>query len=213
MKLMIKVLLVDDHALVRCGIAALLNETEDMTVVAGCDCGEQALQVIDNDPPDVILMDINMPGMGGIEASRRILKSFPKIKLIGLSAQNNLSLAQQLLKLGVEGFVSKVAPVDDMITAIRNVMSGNNNLDQPLAKKNLNGSLSAENLFNKLSQRESEVVRLILQGRSIQEMSTGLNLSDKTINTYRYRVYSKLKIKNDVELTRLAVKFNYLETV
>jgi two-component system invasion response regulator UvrY len=210
---MIKVLLVDDHALVRSGIAALLNETEDMTVVAGCDCGEQALQIIDNEPPDVILMDINMPGMGGIEASRRILKSFPKIKLIGLSAQNNLSLTQQLLKLGVEGFVSKVAPVDDMITAIRNVMAGNNYLDQPLAKKDLNDSPSAENFFSKLSHREAEVVRLILQGRSIQEMSTGLKLSDKTINTYRYRVYSKLKIKNDVELTRLAVKFNYLDTV
>ena len=210
---MIKVLLVDDHALVRCGIAALLNETDDMTVVADCDCGEQALQVIDNDPPDVILMDINMPGMGGIEASRRILKSFPKIKLIGLSAQNNLALAQQLLKLGVGGFVSKVAPVDEMISAIRNVMAGNHHLDQPLTKKNLNGSPGAENLFNKLSHREVEVVRLILQGRSIQEMSSGLKLSDKTINTYRYRVYSKLKIKNDVELTRLAVKFNYLETL
>jgi len=210
---MIKVLLVDDHALVRCGIAALLNETDDMTVVADCDCGEQALQVIDNETPDVILMDINMPGMGGLEASRRILQSFPKIKLIGLSAQNNLPLAQKLLKLGVEGFVSKVAPVDDMITAIRNVMAGNHYLDQPLAKKPPNSSLSADNLFNKLSQREAEVVRLILQGRSIQEMSAGLKLSDKTINTYRYRVYSKLKIKNDVELTRLAVKFNYIETV
>jgi two-component system invasion response regulator UvrY len=210
---MIKVLLVDDHALVRCGIAALLNETEDMTVVAGCDCGEQALQVIDYEAPDVILMDINMPGMGGIEASRRILKSFPKIKLIGLSAQNNLALAQQLLKLGVEGFVSKVAPVDEMISAIRNVMAGNNYLDQPVNKKNPHASRATENSFNKLSQREAEVVRLILQGRSIQEMSEGLSLSDKTINTYRYRVYSKLKIKNDVELTRLAVKFNYLETV
>jgi two-component system, NarL family, invasion response regulator UvrY len=210
---MIKVLLVDDHALVRCGLAALLNETDDITVVADCDCGEQALQIIDDNPPDVILMDINMPGMGGIEASRRILKNFPNIKLIGLSAQNNLSLAQQLLKLGVEGFVSKVAPVDEMISAIRNVMNGNSLIDQPLTKKALNPNQATDNLFSKLSQRESEVVRLILQGRSIQEMSLGLKLSDKTINTYRYRVYGKLKIKNDVELTRLAVKYNYLEAL
>lgn len=212
---MIKVLLVDDHELVRSGIEALLNAMEDITVIAVCDCGEQALQVIGNDPPDVILMDINMPGMGGFEACRRILQSFPDIKLIGLSVHDNGPLPQQLLKLGVGGFVSKGSQVNEMVNAIRTVMSGKRYLCQDVASNMAFQSLQDAETppFTKLSQRESEVVRLILQGRSIQEMSEALQLSAKTVNTYRYRLYSKLKIKNDVELTRLAVKFNYLDTV
>jgi two-component system, NarL family, invasion response regulator UvrY len=212
---MIKVLLVDDHELVRSGIEALLNAVDDITVIAVCDCGEQALEFIDTDPPDVILMDINMPGMGGFEACRRILHTLPEIKIIGLSVHNNGPIPQQLLKLGVEGFVSKGSPVNEMVRAIRTVMSGKRYLCQDVASNMAFQSLpGADNPpFVKLSQRESEVVRLILQGKSIQEMSEALQLSDKTVNTYRYRLYSKLKVKNDVELTRLAVKFNYLDTV
>lgn len=212
---MIKVLLVDDHELVRSGIEALLNAMDDITVIAVCDCGEQALQIIGKEMPDVILMDINMPGMGGFEACRRILQILPNIKLIGLSVHNNGPLPQQLLKLGVGGFVSKGSPVNEMVRAIRTVVSGKRYLCQDVASNLAFQSLTDNDTspFTKLSQRESEVVRLILQGRSIQEMSEDLQLSDKTVNTYRYRLYSKLKIKNDVELTRLAVKFNYLETV
>ena len=130
---MIKVLLVDDHELVRSGIEALLNAMDDISVVAVCDCGEQALQVIDKDPPDLVLMDINMPGMGGFEACRRILQTLPQIKLIGLSVHNNGPLPQQLLKLGVEGFVSKGSPVNEMVRAIRTVMSGKRYLCQDVA--------------------------------------------------------------------------------
>jgi len=210
---MIKVLLVDDHELVRSGIEALLNAMDDITVVAVCDCGEQALQVITHEPPDIILMDINMPGMGGVEACRRILQILPDIKLIGLSVHNNGQIPQQLIKLGVGGFVSKCSPVSEMVTAIRDVMSGKRYLCQDVASNLAFLSADYETPpFTKLSQRESEVVRMILQGRSIPEMSEALQLSTKTVNTYRYRLYSKLKIKNDVELTRLAVKFNYLDT-
>lgn len=210
---MIKVLLVDDHELVRSGIESLLNAMNDILVVGVCDCGEQALQIISNDPPDVILMDINMPGMGGFEACRRILQTLPTIKIIGLSVHNNGPIPQQLLKLGVQGFVSKGSPVTEMVRAIRTVISGNRYLCQDVASNIAFQSLpNAEQApFDKLSQREAEVVRLILQGRSIQEMSEALQINTKTVNTYRYRLYSKLKIKNDVELTRLATKFNYLD--
>ncbi len=215
MENMIKVLLVDDHELVRSGIEALLNAVEDITVIAVCDCGEQALQIINTDPPDVILMDINMPGMGGFEACRRVMQSLPNIKIIGLSVHNNGPIPQQLLKLGVGGFVSKGSPVNEMVKAIRAVMSGKRYLCQDVASNLAFQSMpGAENQpFAKLSQREAEVVRLILQGKSIQEMSEALQLCDKTVNTYRYRLYGKLKVKNDVELTRLALKFNYLDAV
>jgi two-component system invasion response regulator UvrY len=201
---MIKVLLVDDHELVRSGIAALLNAMDDITVIEACDCGEEAIQLIDKNQPDVILMDINMPGMGGLEACRRILNTLPEIKLIGLSAYDNGHIPRQLHKLGVAGFVSKGSPVNDMVTAIRSVMSGNSYIQED-AMVHHNSSV-----FAKLSQREVEVTRLILQGRSIPEIADILQINPKTVNTYRYRLYDKLQIKNDVELTHLAAKFNFL---
>ena len=210
---MIKVLLVDDHELVRSGIEALLAAEKDIAVVAVCNCGEEALRIVDQEPPDVILMDINMPGIGGFEACRRILQTRPAIKIIALSVHNDGPIPQQLLKLGVVGFVSKASPVSEMVAAINTVMSGKRYLCQDVAS-NLAFQLlpgADASPFLQLSQREAEVVRLILLGKSIQEMSEDLMLSDKTINTYRYRVYRKLNIKNDVELTRLAVKFNYLD--
>lgn len=212
---MIRVLLVDDHELVRSGIEALLNAVEDITVTAVCDCGEKALEVIGDEPVDVVLMDVNMPGMGGFEACRRILHTFPKIKIIGLSVHNGGPVPQQLLKLGVVGFVSKGSPVSEMVTAIRTVMAGRRYLCQDVASNLAFQSLSGDEAspFFQLSQREAEVAQMILRGNGIQEIAQALELSDKTVNTYRYRLYAKLKIKNDVELTRLAVKFNYFESV
>ena len=211
---MIRVLLVDDHELVRSGIEALLNAVEDIAVVAVCDCGEKALEVISKDPPDVVLMDVNMPGMGGFEACRRILHSSPNTKIIGLSVHNGGPIPQQLLKLGVEGFVSKGSPVNEMVSAIRTVMAGKRYLCQDVASNLAFQSLSGDEVspFFQLSQREAEVAQLILRGHGIQDIAQALELSDKTVNTYRYRLYAKLKIKNDVELTRLAVKFNYFES-
>lgn len=203
---MIKVLLVDDHELVRSGIAALLNAMDDITVIAACDCGEQAIQIIDQNPPDVILMDINMPGMGGIEACRRISHALPNIKLIGLSAYDNGKVPNHLLNIGVNGFVSKGSPVIEMVTAIRVVMSGNRYIHSE-SKSNIEQSV-----FSILSQRETQIVNMILQGRSIQEMAASLAINTKTVNTYRYRIYKKLNIKNDVELMHLAVKFNLLNS-
>ena len=211
---MITVLLVDDHELVRSGVEALLNAVEDINVLAVCECGEKALQLISQQQPDVVLMDVNMPGMGGFEACRRILHNYPKVKIIGLSVHNGGAIPQQLLKLGVEGFVSKASPVSEMVAAIRTVMSGKRYLCQDVASNLVFESIeTGENSpFYQLSQREAEVAQMILKGKGIQEIAEALALSDKTVNTYRYRLYAKLKIKNDVELTRLALKHNYSET-
>ncbi|PPD31512.1 MAG: DNA-binding response regulator [Methylomonas sp.] len=210
---MITVLLVDDHELVRSGVEALLNAVEDINVLAVCECGERALQLISQQQPDVVLMDVNMPGMGGFEACRRILQNYPKVKIIGLSVHNGGAIPQQLLKLGVEGFVSKASPVSEMVAAIRTVMSGKRYLCQDVASNLVFESIeTGENSpFCQLSQREAEVAQMILRGKGIQEIAEALTLSDKTVNTYRYRLYAKLKIKNDVELTRLALKYNYSE--
>ncbi|WP_305906768.1 response regulator [Methylomarinum sp. Ch1-1] len=210
---MIKVLLVDDHELVRTGVEALLNAVDSIEVVDVCSTGEEALELLEKHDPDIIMLDINMPGIGGVETCRRILQSNPEAKVIVLSVCNNGPVPQRLLKMGAMGFISKGSPVDEMVNAIHTVMSGQRYLCSEVANNLAFQGLQDEGSspFGKLSQRESQVVNLILQGKSIQEMSDILVISDKTVNTYRYRLYEKLKVKNDVELTRLAVKFNLLE--
>ncbi|MEQ1527873.1 MAG: response regulator [Methylococcales bacterium] len=210
---MIRVLLVDDHELVRTGIEALLNKAEDIQVVRVSKSGEEAIAAVNEVAVDVVLMDVNMPGIGGVEACRRILQHDRDVKIIAVSVHNNGPIPNQLLKLGVLGFVSKNSPVEEMIQAIRTVMLGKIyicvEVANNLAFQGLLGS--NESPFAKLSQREAEIVNLILQGKTIKEMADMLVLSDKTINTYRYRLYEKLKIKNDVELTCLAVKFDHID--
>lgn len=210
---MISVLLVDDHQLVRTGIQALLNSDSEIQVVAVAESGEQAVEMVGELAPDVVLMDVSMPGIGGVEASRRILRQYPDVKIIGLSAYNEGPIPQQLLKLGVLGFISKSSSADEMICAIRKAIEGKRYLCSDVAN-----NLAFQNLlddhrspFVKLYQREAEIVTLILQGKTIQEMAEMLAISSKTVNTYRYRLYDKLKIKNDVELTRLAVKHGHLD--
>ncbi|WP_031435114.1 response regulator [Methylomarinum vadi] len=212
---MIKVLLVDDHELVRTGVEALLNQEEDISVVAVCGTGEEAVEAVEKHLPDIVMMDIQMPGIGGVEACRRILQRHPEARVVALSVCNDGPVPQRLLKMGAKGFISKGSPVSEMVNAIHVVMSGKRYLCSEVANNLAFQGLEEQepSPFAKLSQRESQVVNLILQGKSIQEMSDILVISDKTVNTYRYRLYDKLKVKNDVELTRLAVKFNLLESV
>lgn len=210
---MISVLLVDDHELVRTGIEALLNNVEDIAVIGVAKSGEEAVDAVVELSPDVVLMDVNMPGIGGVEACRRILNEDAGVKIIAVSVHNDGPIPHQLLKLGVLSFISKSSPVDEMVHAIRKVMEGKRYLCSEVANNLAFQGLpgSNESPFSILSQREAEVVSLILQGKTIKEMSEMLVLSDKTINTYRYRLYGKLQVKNDVELIRLAIKFGYID--
>ncbi len=210
---MINALLVEDQELVRTAIESLLSSSANINVVGTVSSGEEAIETIEKQSPDVVLMDINMPGIGGVEACRRIIQKHPEVKVIALTVHKDGPVPQQLLKLGVPGFISKSSSAEEMVNAIQQVYSGKRYFCTDVANNLafssvLNGGGSP---FDKLSQRETEVVALILQGKSIQEMSEMLRISDKTINTYRYRIYEKLNIKNDVALTRLAVKFQYID--
>lgn len=211
---MIKILLADDHELVRTGIEAILNACDDICVVGVAKSGEEAVEKVSVLSVDVVLMDIDMPGIGGVEACRQILQNNAEAKIIVISVNNNSHIPPELFKLGVSGFISKESPVEEMINAIRKVVSGDRYLSFDTVYNLASRCLPEyyESPFLKLSRREAEVVTLILQGKSIKEMSYMLILSDKTVNTYRYRLYDKLKIKNDVELTRLAYKVGYFET-
>ena len=211
---MIKILLADDHELVRTGIEALLNACDDICVVGVAKSGEEAVEKVSVLSVDVVLLDIDMPGVSGVETCRQILQNNAEAKIIVVSVNNNSHIPPELFKLGVSGFISKESPVDEMIKAIRKVVAGDRYLSFDTVYNLASRCLPEyyESPFLKLSRREAEVVTLILQGKSIKEMSNMLILSDKTVNTYRYRLYDKLKIKNDVELTRLAYKVGYFET-
>jgi two-component system, NarL family, invasion response regulator UvrY len=207
----INVLLVDDHELVRSGIALLLNEVEGICVVGVASSGEQALQLTKQLNPDVVLMDVYMPGMSGKEACQRILKTQPHIKIIALSAYNDGVTPNQLLQLGAMGFVSKNTPIAEIAEAIRKVMTGMPYLCREISENfpyQSNANLK-NSPFALLSKREAQVADCILDGYDIQEIVQMLTVTDKTVNTYRYRLYRKLNVKNDVELSWLAAKFNY----
>ncbi len=210
---MIDVLLADDHELVRTGIKHLLNAQSDIRVIAEASTGEEAILRVKQQKPDVVLMDINMPGMGGIEATSKLARSFPTLKIIILTIHSGHPFPAHLLKAGAMGYLSKGSPADEMIRAVKKVARGERYVSAEVAQGLVLSSLpgSGSSPFDKLSQREMQVMLLIIQGKNIQDISDVFSLSPKTVSTYRYRIYEKLNVENDVELTRLAIRYGISE--
>ncbi|WP_172597055.1 two-component system response regulator LetA [Legionella spiritensis] len=210
---MIKVLIVDDHALVRMGIRRLLEDLPDMDVVAEAESGEQALALVKSHKPDVVLLDMKMPGIDGWEVTRRLKKSNPQIRIIAVTAICAEPLPSRILQLGAMGYLTKESGVQEMAAAIRKVAKGEKYLSAEIAQKMAINSLEAveESPFDRLSEREMQVMFMITSGMTVHDIAERLFLSTKTINGYRYRMFDKLGIKNDVELTFLAMKHSVIE--
>ncbi|MDF1757303.1 MAG: response regulator [Legionellaceae bacterium] len=210
---MIKVLIVDDHALVRMGIRRLLDDLPDMSVVGEAENGDVALSLVKSLSPDVVLLDMKMPGMDGWEVTRRLTKSSPEVKVIAVTAMCTNTLPSRLLQLGASGYLTKESGVDEMASAIRKVNKGERYLSAEVAQKIVINSLDDSNktVFEQLSEREMQVMMMITSGMTVQEITENLFLSSKTVNGYRYRIFEKLDVKNDVELTYLALKHGIIE--
>jgi two-component system invasion response regulator UvrY len=210
---LIKVLIVDDHALVRMGIRRLLEDMTDVNVVADAESGEQALLLVKAHNPDVVLLDMKMPGIDGWEVTRRLKKSNPHIKVIAVTAMCSDPLPTRVLQLGAMGYLTKESGAEEMAAAIRKVAKGEKYLSAELAQKMAINSLqeAKDSPFDKLSEREMQVMLMITSGMDVQDIAERLFLSSKTINGYRYRTFEKLGIKNDVELTYLAMKHKIIE--
>ena len=210
---MIKVLIVDDHALVRMGIRRLLEDLPDMDVVAEAESGEEALMLVKTHKPDVVLLDMKMPGIDGWEVTRRLKKSNPQIKVIAVTAMCAEPLPSRVLQLGAMGYLTKESGAEEMAAAIRKVAKGEKYLSAEIAQKMAINSLEAVqgSPFDALSEREMQVMFMITSGMDVQDIAERLFLSSKTINGYRYRIFEKLAIKNDVELTYLAMKHRVIE--
>jgi len=212
---MTNILLVDDHELVRSGLRSILEGNPKFNVLAEQNSGEAALEFIQKTTPvpDVVLMDINMPGIGGIEATRRITRAFPTIRVIGVTALQEKPFPAQLFKAGASGYITKGCDASEMFRAIDTVMSGQQYLANDVSEKMTLSSLNNDNdnPFAELSEREMQVMLMVTKGLSNQNISDSLFLSPKTISTYRHRLFEKLDVSNDVELTHLAIRHGIIE--
>lgn len=210
---MISVLLTDDHELVRTGIRRLLEDSKQVNIVGEAECGEDSLQLAQSLKPDVILMDVNMPGIGGVEACRRILQRNPKQKIIVLTVHNEQTFPKRLLEIGAKGYLTKECGLDEMIKAIKQVNSGGSYIASSIAQQLALSLLPGNDLnpIDKLSRREFQVMLMISQGMSNIEISDKLCLSPKTISTYRLRLLEKLDAQNEVDLIRIAVEQGMVE--
>lgn len=209
---MIKVLVVDDHDLVRTGITRMLTDINGIKVVGEAASGEEALRLARELSPQVVLMDVKMPGIGGLEATRKMLRQDPDIRIVAVTVCDEEPFPSRLLKAGAAGYLTKGAALDEMVKAIRAVASGQRYISpeiaQQLALKNLEEEKASP--FEALSEREMQITMMIVNCQKVQEISDRLFLSPKTVNSYRYRIFEKLGIDSDVELTLLAVRHGLL---
>jgi len=205
-------MLVDDHDLIRYGLRRLLGDQAGIDVVEEASSGEQAMEKVRSSKPDVILMDINMPGIGGFEATSRISQTHPECRVIVLTVHSEGPLPKRILEAGAVGYLTKGCPVEEMVEAIQKVHSGKRyiapSIAQQLALSMLPGE---ESLVDKLSQRELQVLIMISRGMRTNQISDMLSLSPKTVSTYRKRLHDKLDVSNDVEMMHLAIKHGLLE--
>lgn len=210
---LIKVLLVDDHELVRIGIKRLLQDVSGIKVVGEASSGEEGVKIAKDVLPDVVLMDVQMPGIGGLEATRKMIRHNPDIKILALTVLDDEPYPSRLLQAGAAGYITKGCDAEEMVRGIRTVYAGqryiSSEIAQQLALKRY--TKAEESPIDILSERELQIMLMITSGQKVQEISDKLCLSPKTVNSYRYRIFEKLAINSDVELTLLAIRLGLVE--
>jgi DNA-binding NarL/FixJ family response regulator len=206
----IRVLIADDHTLVRDGVRALLATAGDIEVVAEASDGREAVERARGARPDVVLIDIAMPGLGGLEAVPLLRREVPDAKVLILTQYEHADYVRRFLKLGVAGYVLKKAAGAELISAIRAAHRGGLVLDPAIAREAMidpgAGASETEDLYDTLTERERQVLKLVAEGRSNKEVATFLDVSVKTAMTHREHVMQKLNLHDRTELTRYALR-------
>ena len=205
---MIRTIVADSHGLFRAGISRLLRDVKVIDVVAEADSGEEAVELTRRLKPHVITLDIVMPGIGGLEAARRIIKSSGRTQVIMLTGAWTPPYPSQAMRAGACGFVTKRGTPEELVAAIKRAHAGKRFVSADIAERLAFQSFDEEGLspFDQLSGRELQVTLMVVNCQSVQDISANLHLSPKTVNSYRYRIFEKLKVSSDVELAMLAVK-------
>ena len=209
---MVKILLVDDHELVRSGIRLILERVVGFVVVAEAKSGEDAIRYCRKDAPDIVLMDVNMPGIGGLEATKQIVRLSENTRVICLSMHAENPIPAKVMQMGASGFITKDAEPEEMIRAVHKVAAGQKYVSPDIAQQIAIGKLDFNdaNPFEQLSDRELEITLMLVKGQRVPGIANSLNISAKTVNTYRYRMFEKLDISTDVELTHLALRYKLI---
>ncbi len=208
----ISLILVDDHAVVRSGLRRLLELNKRIEVIAECDSGEQAYQVYGEFESDIVVMDISMPGMGGLESARRIIKRYPSAKIIMFSMHESAPFASQALKSGVKGYVTKTGAAEDLIRAVLDVANGKTFLSAEIAQKIALETLAGhDDPMHQLSGREFEVFRLLAEGKKVEEVAEMLKISQKTVANYYTMIKQKLGVTSPIDMVRLAIRHGLVE--
>jgi DNA-binding NarL/FixJ family response regulator len=206
----IKVLLVDDHQMFRSGLRALLMREAEMEVVGEAADGRAAVELVVKLQPDVVVMDVRMPDLNGIEAARQAMTVKPDLKIIGLSAEGTERAMAEMLRAGAVGYVVKEAAYEELVLAIRTVIKGTVYFSPAVISLVVNDlqqtSQPVASAFGVLSPREREILQLIAEGKATKEIAIALNISIKTAETHRRNVMDKLKIDNVAELTKYAIR-------
>ena len=209
----VTIVLVDDHAVVRAGVKRLLEQEPLFEVIAEAESGEKGYQLFGALEPDVIVIDLSMPGMGGLEAIRRIMKRHEKAKILVLSMHEDLSFANQALKLGAKGYLIKNTLGDDLVKAIETISRGEVFLSDEIAKKIAVSSIQGDqDPIHDLSAREFEIFRLLAEGFEVDAIATTLNISSKTVSNYQTMIKQKLNINTPIELIRYAIKAGVIKS-
>jgi DNA-binding NarL/FixJ family response regulator len=208
----IRVLLVDDHHIVRDGMRALIERQEGMEVAAEAENGRKALQMARRHKPDIVIMDIGMPDLNGIDASRKILEELPEIRIIALSMHGDKQFVQGMLRAGVKGYLIKDCASEELIRSIRVVRSGNVYISPYVATFMIEDFLhplpeNVSSFHTELSTREREVLQLIAEGRSTKTISEALHISVKTVETHRKNIMDKVNLHTVADLTKYAIRY------
>lgn len=211
-----KILIVDDHEIVSTGLSRMLQDVSNIDVVGCALDGETAISMVNKLKPDIVLMDVHMPGIGGLGATKEIKRIAPKVKVIAISALDDNPYPAKLIEAGASGYITKGVALKEVLAAIEKVANGQKYVSFDIAQKLALSQVSKEESgspLDLLSDRELQIAQMIVDCRKVQEIAESLHLSTKTVNTYRYRIFDKLEISSDVELARLAMRHQLLGMV
>jgi DNA-binding NarL/FixJ family response regulator len=207
----IKIILADDHTIVRHGLSKLLQQEKDMEVIAQAKDGHSTVELVKEMSPDIVVMDIGMPDLNGIDATRQIRSESPKVKVIGLSMHSGRRFVAEMLKAGASGYLLKDCAVEELTVAIKTVMAGKTYLSPDIANVVVENyvrhpSEKGGSVFSVLSEREREVLQLMAEGKTTKQIAKRLHVSPKTVEGHRIRIMNKLDIDSVAQLTKYAIQ-------
>jgi len=204
--MLINILLVDDHTIVRFGLSQLIQLEDEMEVVGQAESGLEAMQLVQELSPDIVIMDISMSDINGIDATHAIVRDFPKVKVITLSMHSSKKFVREMFNAGASGYLLKTCKFDELVEAVHTIMSGKSYISPEISNVMLDNVVRNTTEEQTLSKRERQVLQLLAEGNTTKQIGIKLHISPKTVETHRLRVMEKLEIYNVAELTKYALQ-------